>query len=672
MSKSKGNILSNSFKTFEHLTTSWKMFFKMTFIIVGIIFLVQCVIAYGIYKYRPDVYTKKVTIRDMCLFNTYLEYSARSYLNIFGKDFKIENKCNSANSVMYYSVFKEIYEPRIKNYIIPQLKNNVLMIFLCTTPLYGIYFALIFVFARSHKNASTDKFVRGKVGVDQAEMYELLNEHSGKKFKLNSYISIPDSIVTRHNFIIGKPGSGKSQLIFRIVEQILERGEKCIIHDSKGDFIPAFYDPKKHYIFNPLDTRHMGLDDPECKVKGWTIFNELLTSPDIESTAASLIAENKTGDPIWHTAPRDLLKSMMIYCMANGKMTNQELYDLILESPANMKALMKTFPEGRTALKHLEDPKLSGQFNSIIATFTAPLQYLSGTDGNFSIEKWIADPNPEKKVIFLSNQSKVRETLKMIHTTFFDIAVTSLCSLTDDYDRRVHFVLEEFGRLAKMGSVIELLTTGRSKGASTYVIVQDLGQVEYIYGAQLARSIANSCGNKFYFQVGDESTAEYISKDLGTVEYERTKESKSFGVENLNDSISIHHETVEKRVALPSEIMSQKSLTFYMQLTDLPLTHVELEYQKHPVNCDAFLSRNLFVRRGVRVIEQPQDEQAKDEITVKKEQEFVEGMPSEVDLDNALLNQIPDQERVGVDMPSDAILPDKTEVKFDKFHMDVI
>lgn len=65
---------------------------------------------------------------------------------------------------------------------------------------------------------------------------------------------------------MGKPGSGKTQLISRIIDQLIKNGFRAIIHDFKGDFISTFYDFKKHYIFNPLDKRHMGLRDIEMEL----------------------------------------------------------------------------------------------------------------------------------------------------------------------------------------------------------------------------------------------------------------------------------------------------------------------------------------------------------------------------------------------------------------------
>ena len=599
MPPSAKNVLTNSFKTFEDLVTQWRMFAKMSVWILLALFALQCLVLFLMYKYHPQSFLKGLTSRDVCVLKTYATQDLRFRTMPFEKDFSFVFTCDGGKTPFRYSRFKAAFQDRYENYLLPTFKRNFLAAFLPTSGIYGCYFIVLIIFSRQHVENTKEKFIRGTVRKDQEEISRLLeNFDNSYKFKLNEHISIPESLVTRHNFCIGKPGSGKSTLIFKIVDQLLKRDVKCIIHDYKGDFIPQFYDPSRHHIFNPLDVRHMSLKDDACTVKGWTIFNDLHTYPDIDAFAASLIPENKNSDPIWHTAPRDLLKSTLIYCIKNGLKTNHDLYETILQKPEKLKELFADIPECRIGLKHLDEQKLAGQFDSIIGTFTAPLQYLVGNDGNFSIEKWIADPNPEKKVIFISNQAKVRATLQKLIATFFDFSITSLNSLPDDRDRRIYFILDEFGRLGKMDSIVDLLTISRSKGGAAWLLIQDAHQIESTYGREYSKTIVNNCGNKFSFAVGDEATAEFISRELGTAEIERTRESKSFGVNDLRDSISLNSETVEKKIALSSEIMNQKSLSFFMKLTDLPLTHVEIEYTNYPYTSAPYEPRNLDVEKG--------------------------------------------------------------------------
>lgn len=429
-------------------------------------------------------------------------------------------------------------------------------------------------------------------------MAEILSEYDDFfKIRLNPLIWIPEKVVTKHCFAIGATGSGKSQLAFRVVEQLIERNVRCIIHDFKGDFIPTFYDPKKHYIFNPLDMRHMGLADTDSTApRGWTVFNELETLPNVDSFASSMIPDGP-GEQIWYTAPRDLLKAMIIYCIKNKLTTNGDLSTMIETCPDDLRNLFEVTPGCRVGLKHLEEGKLAGQFMSILATYTAAISYLVGTDGDFSIRDWIANEDSEKRIIFLANQAEVQKTLKPLISAFFDFSTKALCSLPDDPDgRRIYFLLDEFGQLSKMDSVVQLLTQGRSKGAATWIFIQDIAQIDSIYGHDLSKSIVNGCRTKFYFNVSDHATAEFISKEIGAKEFERTKESKSFGVHDMRDSISTNTEIVERPIAMPSEISSQPNLTFFLQLADIPeLTTVDIDYRKYPVHRAAYNPRDIRV-----------------------------------------------------------------------------
>lgn len=535
---------------------------------------------------------------DFCIFRVFSKSIIRSKVIPFKKNFSIEYTCEGKKINVQYERFRLTFSDYYYSRLLPTFKKNIIRLFLITSPVYFIYAILLIILSQKYVKDSRDKFLRGKLRVSEEQLASLLkNIDDSFRIRLNEKIFIPEGIVTKHCFAIGATGSGKSQLAFRIVEQLIRRNVRCIIHDFKGDFIPAFFDQKKHYIFNPLDIRHMGLSDPDSTVpKGWTIFNELETLPNVDSFTSSMIPDGP-GDPIWYTAPRDLLKAMIIYCIKNNLTSNNDLNNLIETSPDTLRNLFESTPGCKVGLKHLEEGKLAGQFMSILATYTASLSYLVGTDGNFSIRKWINEENSQKRIIFLSNQAEVQKTLKTLISTFFDFSTKAMCTLPDDPDgRRLYFILDEFGQLSKMDSVVQLLTQGRSKGAATWLFIQDISQIDNIYGKDLSKSIVNGCRNKFYFNVSDHYTADFISKEIGSVEFERTRESKSFGIHDLKDSINIQNEIVERPIAIASEISSQENLTFYMQLADISkLTQIKIDYQRYPSFSPSFIPRDIRV-----------------------------------------------------------------------------
>ena len=598
MPATSNNVLTNSFKGFESLFTQWRMFIKMTFYIIAILLVVQMLIFILIMKYHPEMYFRGFTGNDRCIFQTYLLQNIRFKIFPGISNLTVPYNCEGRKVDIDYAYFESTFKNYYEKKLYPIFKQNLIWLLIITGQIYWLYIIAIIFLSKKHRKSTKDTFIRGKVFVDDSRYSKLLIPYdTGFKIHLNNKIFISDEIVSKHHFIIGATGSGKSQLANRIIDQLINENCRCIIHDSKGDMIPTFYDEKKHYIFNPIDLRHMGLSDHDSKSpRGWSIFNELETLPNVDAFASSMIP-NGQGDPIWFTAPRDLLKAMIYYCIKNKRLKNSDLLSLIETPPNELRKLFDKTPGCKIGSKHLEEGKLAGQFMSILATYTASLQYLTDTDGDFSIRKWIADPNSEKRIIFLSNQAEVQETLKTLISTFFDFSIKALCTLPDDPEgRRIHFLLEEFGQLSKMNSVVQLLTQGRSKGAASWLFIQDMGQIDHIYGRDLSKTIVNGCRSKYYFNVTDYPTAEFISKEIGTVEFKRTKESKSFGVSDLKDSISINDEIVEKPIALPSQITSQKPLSFYLQLSDIPeITHTEIKYRKYESINPAYLPRDIRV-----------------------------------------------------------------------------
>jgi type IV secretory pathway TraG/TraD family ATPase VirD4 len=595
---SKGNILTNSFKGFESVFTQWRMFSKMSIYIIGILLIIQIAVLSILYKYHSESYFKGFEQPDICIFKSYVLANLRHKIIPFGK-LKVPYSCQGNLVYLEYDYFQGVFQQYFDTGLYPIFKRNITLLLIITSQIYWLYFILLYFLGKNHKESVKDKYIRGKVFVNDDRYSEYLEPYNnGFKITLNDKIFIPDSIVTKHHFIIGATGSGKSQLANKIIKAILDANYKCIIHDFKGDMIPSFYDEKKHYIFNPLDTRHMGLSDNDSSSpKGWSLFNELETEPNVDAFVSSMIPDGQ-GDPIWYTAPRDLLKAMIFYCIHNNMYKNEDLLNIIETSPSELREFFEVTPGCRIGLKHLEEGKLAGQFMSILATYTASLQYLKETDGEFSIRKWIADPDSEKRIIFLANQAEVQKTLRTLISTFFDFSIKALCTLADDSEnRRMYFILDEFGQLGKMDSIIQLLTQGRSKGASSWIFIQDMGQIEHIYGRDHSKTIINGCRSKYYFNVADNPTADFISKEIGTVEYQRTKESKSFGVSDLKDSISINDEVVEKPIAIPSQIKNLKNLTFYLQLSDIPeITQTSITYAKFPQNKEAFVPRDLRIK----------------------------------------------------------------------------
>lgn len=370
-------------------------------------------------------------------------------------------------------------------------------------------------------------------------------------------IEIPEKFEYEHFCIIGKSGSGKTSLINPLVAQMRERSDRMVIHDYKGDFTKNFA-TSKDLIFNPAN--------PDICVK-WSIFNDIENKEDIKAIVSSLIPGAIQGeDPFWKNASRDILIGCLSSLFEVGKASNRDIYELVT---ADNETIEKALTASPAAAKYAHAFEKSNQktLNSIMTvfrTFTSCFEYLQDIDGDFSVKQWVESSS---KTIFVQNRENIKEAVAPALTLFIDTISRELLSQEDRIDRTV-LILDEFGRLNKMSSVLDLLTNGRSKGASIYILAQEFAQIEAKYGREGRKTIVNACSNQIYFGVNDADSAEELARQIGEEESLKADESihhktNSDEMEGLN--IRKHKSTA--KVVLSSEIMSLRQREFYIRLS---------------------------------------------------------------------------------------------------------
>jgi len=143
-------------------------------------------------------------------------------------------------------------------------------------------------------------------------------------YKLTKNIPYPAHTETQHTIITGGSGTGKTQMLKHLLTQIRKNGDRAIIYDKMGAFIPSFYNKEKHndIILNPFDQRS----------PIWSIFNEVEESIYFDSIASALMPISKNiSDPFWTQAARTIFTSVASKLKEQGETSNKKLVDSLLK-----------------------------------------------------------------------------------------------------------------------------------------------------------------------------------------------------------------------------------------------------------------------------------------------------------------------------------------------------
>ena len=385
-------------------------------------------------------------------------------------------------------------------------------------------------------------------------------------------VPYPERAETQHTIVSGTTGSGKTVLISDLVQQIRQRGERCVIYDKMGSYTQAFFDPERDVLLNPLDAR----------APRWSPFFEARTPRDFDTMAAALIPQQKdTVDPFWVTAARQLFSNGAGVLWEQGERNNRVLVEHLLKT--NLKALAEAM-EGTVAQSIVdpENPKTALSVRAMLTAHLGAMEVLADSGRPFSIRDWISGEKANS-FLFLTSRGDQHASLRGLISTWLEIAVNALLSLDQDDGRRVWVILDELPTLHQVPSLQPGLAESRQFGGCFVLGVQVASALRDLYGRNGAETISGLCGTRVVFAAPDRDTAQWSADSLGRSEIEEVAEGVSYGADPYRDGVTLTPKRELQSLALPSEITRLPNLTGYLKLPGpFPVARIELKYVKRP------------------------------------------------------------------------------------------
>ena len=248
--------------------------------------------------------------------------------------------------------------------------------------------------------------------------------------------------------------------------------------------------------------------------------------------------------------------------LGNNKINNRAIYELskldsskiasLFNDPANQKDLAQLiYYLGR--MKKEKDGKFilveNDQGSSVIATLRNVLIDIFrgkfAEVGNFSIREFVRAKGG--KFLFIEYDLSQGHVLAPIYKVMIDIAIKE--SLCRERSRgNVFFIIDEFRLLPKLELMDAGVNLGRSLGAKFIVGIQNLKQIESIYGEAEAKSILSGFVTNINFRTTDIETRNYIKSLSGDQIYEYDIMSLSGGTQREKSTVITDEDILKLRV----------------------------------------------------------------------------------------------------------------------------
>lgn len=334
-----------------------------------------------------------------------------------------------------------------------------------------------------------------------------------------------------HISMFGLPGSGKTVLINNILHQVMQRGEKVIIHDPKGDFTSWVYGDDA-VLLGPWDDRAV------C----WDIARDLST-PELATTFAGSLVGKGSGDNKYFTdAGREVIAGLLKYYIR--KLGDNWSWDTLAEDlmiggvdlvrkaqlgDPNVLSIITINAKGE-----LEKPGPSvistvGTAVSWILAYAGSFKIERDADGNlirdnfFSIQRWLAEDDESllriKKVILNSNKN-YEDRVEQIFGSVIASAANYLNSSSMkeiSADTKGHWlILDEYVQMGSLASlyVQQIEELGRSRGVRVLKASQDESQLFAQVGREKGEAQRSVQQTRIYAKLALGSAAE-LSQKLG-------------------------------------------------------------------------------------------------------------------------------------------------------------
>lgn len=386
-------------------------------------------------------------------------------------------------------------------------------------------------------------------------------------------IPYPKGTECRHTILTGTTGSGKTNVMIELLDQITAKNEKIVIVDTVGTFVDRYYRKERDIIINPFLKNHVS----------WSFLNECSTTEDndvlrdilIKNVAECLIESKDSHHDFWEKAARIVFIETAKKAIKEKK-TTAEFLNILLKIPLKEIEQYLAGTYGQSLMDTRAD-KMAISVRTTLTNAISVFDVLQESNNNFCIRDWIA--SDKNGILFLSCKPVERTSLIPLITSWLSIATESLM-YTSSTKRRTWFFIDELHNLKKLPKIETSLAEIRKYGGCFVIGTQMISQLNAIYKHEIARTITGLCGTKIIMGIPEPDTAKYMSGFLGEKEEISTSEAISYGANTMRDGVNIAQRIETKQTVPYSEIMNLKIGEAFIKLSGVDVI-TKVQFKLH-------------------------------------------------------------------------------------------
>ena len=388
--------------------------------------------------------------------------------------------------------------------------------------------------------------------------------------KIHPRIQTTEHLETSHALIVGGAGAGKTTILWPMIQQVINRGDRAVIFSFKGDF-------EQRIGAGERIGRQFALLAPwDSRSAVWAVGRDIQTRLDAEALANTLIPEPPGGskaDPMWTNGSRSLLVGIISDVQREfgvnwgfaelAKRSAEALADF----PVLKKIIERESPQAYSLISGGAQSKTTASFLATISSFLTQVINLgvaadclkkAASGRQWSVDAWLSSssPSPVPRVAVLGFRPSAKAISQAWGSSLIEQIVLKLSDLPDvsPDQRRIWLILDEVPKLGQVPSITDALETLRSKGVRVILGTQGIDQIEETYSKNIARSWATQTATKIIGRITEPESQKWASSLIGERELERF--SSQYNVQSGGQGGSTNggsYQRVKENIVMPGE-----------------------------------------------------------------------------------------------------------------------